>query len=273
MRTLRTHFAGVEMEIQLDGDEIAILGFYDAFPSRKETPDATICVGVEKGYEQGREMLPSHPAFDSTRLADRVFAFSRFNASGTVDFSDESHVQANFRCGLLPNTLEAIIRIVASIALPRHGALILHSSAVADARGAQIFSGVSGAGKSTIAAMLDESYPVQKVSDELLLAYRKADRWIIGVSPFLGSADLPHGSEYPVVAVNFLEQWPAHIRSDVSAQYAMGELCKHVLTYTRGHQGFQDVLNLVADMVTSVQCHQLRFAKEASVSEVLGITC
>ena len=64
-----------------------------------------------------------------------------------------------------------------------------------------------------------------------------------------------------------------HIRSDVSTQAAMGELCKHILTYTRGQQGFQEVLNLVADMVSSVQCHQLQFAKEPSVSEVLGITC
>lgn len=273
MRILRTNFAGVEIEFQLGGVAMELLGFYEACPSKKSEPDAILEVTVVDGFEKGREEEAGHPAFNARQVGPESFVFSRLGAEGRVDIKRDGPVHGVFACMKSPHAVEAVIRVVASITLPMHDALILHSSSVADDRGAQVFSGVSGAGKSTIAAMLDSSCKVQKISDELLLAYREEGNWRIAVSPFVGSAGLPHGSEYPVVAINLLEQWPSHIRSEVSKGTAMGELCQHVLTYTQGTYGFQGVLNLVADLVSAVPCYQLQFKKEPSVSEVLGITC
>ena len=273
MRITRTHFAGVELEIRQSGIQLELLGFYSEFPSVKSEADAIVEIRVTEGFEQGRSMSAGHPGFDCTQTGAESFLFSRFGSEGEVDLQAGDIVRGSFECANSPNEVEAAIRVVASITLPRHGALILHSSAIADKRGAQVFSGVSGAGKSTIATMLDSTFPVQKISDELLLAYKNEGLWTVAVSPFVGSGGLLHGSHRPLLAINLLKQWPSHIRSEVSKAAAMGELCKHVLTYTQGSYGFQGVLDLVADLVTEVPCFQLQFKKEPSVSEVLGITC
>lgn len=258
--------------MNLSGEETKILGFYDHYPSLAPEPDVILNIFVREGFEVGGQLTANHPAFDTVQIDPELFEFSRVNAKGTVQLAEGAPLRADFECALRPNTVEAIIRVVCSLGLPRKGALILHSSAVASTSGAQIFAGVSGAGKSTISAMLETLSGVQKVSDELLLVYKRASTWTVGVSPFLGSGGLKFQAEYPIVAINFLEQWPSHSRAAVSTNRAMGELCKHVLTYTQGAAN-QKVLDVVADLVSQVSCFQLKFAKAPSVAEVLGITC
>ena len=78
----------------------------------------------------------------------------------------------------------------------RHGAMILHSSLVRTARGGLLFSGVSGAGKSTQAALWEKYRAAEVLNGDRSVIRRRAGRfWAYG-SPFCGSSGIyrPEGA-------------------------------------------------------------------------------
>src|SRR5690606_2367179 len=133
-----------------------------------------LIVEVERvpGFARGRERGPEYPGFRRARVAHDTIRLSRFDAEGDIVLPAASSepVRARFRVGDSANSLEAAIRIAASIALPRRGGVIVHASAVAARGRAWIFAGVSGAGKSTIARLLSGASPeLVALADELVI--------------------------------------------------------------------------------------------------------
>src|SRR5690606_21990775 len=120
-----------------------------------------------------------------------------------------------FRVGPSANSLEACVRIALSLALPRHGAIMMHASAVEHAGGALVFTGVSGAGKSTISSLLDRA-PARKIGDEIIVLHVHDDRWHVVIPPYLTPYDrtgIEHGTSAPLDGIHVLVQAPRHART------------------------------------------------------------
>ncbi len=267
------NLVGLEFAVVVRGPAGDRLGYYEAYPSLGGTPDVRIDLEVIPGFGEDRPEGPMYPAFETVRYSETELVLTRKTAEGRIEIAPDGTLQADFRSHQAPSGLEAIIRIAASLVLPHRDALILHSSSVEGPDGALVFSGVSGAGKSTISAMLAEHCNALKLADELLLLVKEEDVWNVLVSPFNGIEGLPHGTTRPLASLNFLVQAPEHRRSEITAPQAMNELCRHVVTYARAPSTSAKVLELVADIVTAVPSYELEFAKHPSVGEVLGITC
>jgi hypothetical protein len=271
--TRRFQIAGVELELVQSGAKTPILGFYDRSPSSGGPIKMRVSAECIPGFSEGRKRSEVYPGFVTRPQGENAMTLERFDVEGVARWHG-TEVEVDVKCHDSPNSLEAAIRIAASIALPRNGALILHSSAVADAHGAHVFSGVSGAGKSTISTMLSEAYPLTKLSDELVLVRRLEDgSFAAQVSPFIGSVGLPIGDERPLRSINFLVQAPQHQRTRLLPVKVITELCKHVLTYARDPETSQCVLDLVAAIALHVPAYELRFAKRPDVGEVMEFTC
>jgi len=161
-------------------------------------------------------------------------------------------------------------RTAASGARARRGCLTRHASAIEAAGQALVFTGVSGAGKSTISAMLDRP-PARKIGDELLVLARGEAGWSVYVPPYLGPAGIAHGAEAPLAAIHFLVQAPVHARSLVAPAVAMRELLRHVLIYVAEQRTAGHVLALADALTAAVPCYRLEFRKDPGVAEVLGI--
>ncbi len=85
----------------------------------------------------------------------------------------------------------------------RHGAMILHSSLVRTARGALLFSGASGAGKSTQAALWERFRGAEVLNGDRSVIRRRDGRfWGYG-SPFCGSSGIYRPEGAPIRAVFF----------------------------------------------------------------------
>ncbi len=265
---------GVEFEVAISGPcSPERLGTYEAYPSRGGPVDVRIDLEVVPGLGKDDPEGPTYPAFETVRFSDRELVLSRKCARGHIDIGENGKLHAHFQSHQAPSGLEAIIRIAASLALPHRDTLILHSSSVAGPDGALVFSGVSGAGKSTISTMLSDHCGALKLADELLFVSKSGGSWSVAVAPFKGSEGLPHGESRKLASLNFLVQAPAHLRKQIRSAEAMNELCRHVVTYARAPKTSAKILSLVADLVSSVPCYELKFAKHPSVGEVLGITC
>lgn len=271
MPELRFHLAGLPVAVRAT----APAALDDLWPRYRDFPtDAApqLTIDIERVASFDRERGPEYPAFRRTALADGRLHVERFDAEGEIT-TGELPLHARFRVGPSLNSLEACVRIAASLALPRHGALILHSSSVAHAGQAQVFTGPSGAGKSTISSMLADAYPTcRKLTDELSILRRGPAGWEVYVPPFLSPADLPWGEACPLTSIHILVQAPVHAVDPIATGLALPEFLKQVLVYVGEPRTAARVLELAADLVERVTLDRLRFRKDPEVAAVLGIT-
>lgn len=263
----------ITIRLVQDGPAVPLAGHYRVLDAPVTDPDAHIQAHLSGDFAAPELQDLEYPAFACRRIDDSTLAMSRLDACGEVRAPKNGPVAATFRGLAKPNTLEAIIRLTASIALPRKDALILHSSAVEHAGGSLVFSGVSGAGKSTIAEILSGSLPLRRLSDELLILSRSEGNWRLEVAPFTGKVALPWGESSPLRAIHFLEQAVTNQCTPLSPSQVMTELPRHVVTYAHDPITLGMVMELVGDLAEAIPCYHLKFSKSPSVAEVLGLTC
>ncbi|MBE7450846.1 MAG: hypothetical protein HS111_18720 [Kofleriaceae bacterium] len=269
MAEVRFHIAG--MPVAIRGEALAIADLAPVYRQFPTDAPAALTIEIERVAGFDRAQGPAYPAFQRRVDAAGRLRVERFDAEGEIETGDLP-LAARFRVGPSANSLEACVRIAASVALARHGALILHASAVEHAGRALVFTGVSGAGKSTISAMLDRA-PARKIGDELLVLRRDATvgAWSAYVPPYLGPAGIAHGAQAPLDAVHLLVQAPHHARTLVGAAAALRELLRHVLVYVAEPRTADHVLAIAADLTREVPCYRLEFRKDPGVARVLGI--
>lgn len=271
MPSVRFDFADLPVEVraQTPGALDDLAPIYARFPTTA-APGLVIDISRVDGFD--RERAPEYPAFQRRVLPDGRLHVERFDAEGEVAVGDLP-LHASFRVGPSPNSLEACLRIAASLALPREGAFILHGSAIEHRHRAWVFAGVSGAGKSTISSMLATAYPraCTKIADELLVLRANRDHWEAIVPPYLGPAGIAHGARAPIDAVHFLIQADHDRRTPIAPAAAVRELMRHVLVYVADARTADAVLALAADLAAAVPFHHLHFLEHPEVASVLGI--
>jgi hypothetical protein len=265
---VRFHIAGLPVLVRARAprDLADLAAAYHAFPSEAEP---LLVIDVERVDGFDRDRGPEYPAFARTLGERGRLHVERFDAEGDID-TGELPLRASFRVGPSANSLEACVRIALSLALPRRGALMMHASAVEHAGHALVFTGVSGAGKSTISSLLDRA-PARKIGDEIVVLARVDDRWSAYVPPYLGPAGIAHGTHAPLDGIHVLVQATRHDRAAMTPAAAVRELLRHVLVYVAEPRTAEHVLALVAEVTREVPTYRLEFRKDPDVAGVLGI--
>lgn len=277
----RFDFAGLPIELRAaHPGALDDLGPVYAGFATTAAPLLTIEVARVDGFD--RERGPEYPAFARRVLPDGRLRVERFDAEGEIAVGPLP-LTAQFRIGPSPNSLEACLRIAASLALPRTRALILHASAVVEGDRALVFTGVSGAGKSTISTMLADAYPgCTKIADELLVLRARAagepdgaehgPGWQVIVPPYLGPAGVAHGATAPLAGLHVLVQAAHDTREPLPPVVALRELLRHVLVYVAEPRTADHVLALAAEIAAAVPCYRLHFRKDPYVGRLLDLT-
>lgn len=267
-----------------------------ADPAPDLAPDLLIDIEHVPDFARGRARSPSYPAFDARLRGAREVALSRFDAEGEIVLPEApgGTVHGRFRVGDSPNSLEAAVRIGMSVTVPRRGGLLFHGSAVSAQAGAAVFVGKSGAGKSTISAMLDTVPGFTRLADELVIVMPEDNpgatpednpgatsgptpgaspgAWRVHIPPFLGGVALPFGASAPLAGMHVLVQAPAHRRALLPRTDAVRALLPHVLAYVAEPETAAHALAAAAALTAAVPCYRLEFAKDPAVARVLGIT-
>ena len=110
-----------------------------------------------------------------------------------------------------PYSLDSVLRIVHSLILAERGGFLLHSaSAICEGR-AYLFSGVSGAGKTTMTRLAPAD--VTLLTDEISYVRPSGGGYAAFGTPFAGElAKAGENCAAPVSALFFLEQGPGEPR-------------------------------------------------------------
>jgi hypothetical protein len=163
-----------------------------------------------------------------------------------------------------PYSLDSVLRILHSLILAQRGGFLLHAaSAICDGR-AYLFSGVSGAGKTTMTRLAPPH--VTLLTDEISYLRPNADGYSAFGTPFAGElARSGENCSAPVSALFFLEQGPENSVEELSSAEAVRRLMRNILFFAEDPVLVEKLLTTACDFVSRVPIRRLTFYPDPRV--------
>jgi hypothetical protein len=167
-----------------------------------------------------------------------------------------------------PYSLDCVLRIVHTLLLAQEGGFLLHaSSAIRNGR-AFLFSGVSGAGKTTMARLAPPDAAL--LTDEISYVVRRDGRYFAVGTPFYG--ELARAGENlcaPIDALYLLAKGPQNLIEPIEGTDAVRGLLGNLLFFARDPEFVKMVFDTAFDFVKHVPVRRLTFAPTTSVWELI----
>jgi hypothetical protein len=172
-----------------------------------------------------------------------------------------------------PYSLDSVLRILHSLILARRGGFLLHAaSAICDGR-AFLFSGVSGAGKTTMTRIATPN--VALLTDEISYVRPDAGEDRPGMTsyrafgtPFAGElAKAGENTSAPIAALFFLEKGPENRIDEMSSAEAVRRLMRNILFFAEDPNLVEELLSTACAFVASLPIRRLTFYPDSQVWE------
>ena len=163
-----------------------------------------------------------------------------------------------------PYSLDSVLRILHSLILAARGGFLLHAaSAICDGR-AYLFSGVSGAGKTTMTRLAPAD--ITLLTDEISYLRPSADGYAAFGTPFAGElAKAGENCTAPVSALFFLEKGPENRVDELTSAEAVRRLMRNILFFAEDRGLVEKLLDTACDFVARVPIRRLTFYPDARV--------
>ncbi len=172
-----------------------------------------------------------------------------------------------------PYSLDSVLRILHSLILARRGGFLLHAaSAICDGR-AFLFSGVSGAGKTTmtriatpdVTLLTDEISYVRPFNDGPYVHAGFGSYRAFG-TPFAGElAKAGENTSAPIAALFFLEKGPENRIDDVPSAEAVRRLMRNILFFAEDPSLVEELLATACAFVAALPIRRLTFYPDSRV--------
>ncbi len=178
-----------------------------------------------------------------------------------------------------PYSLDSVLRILHSLILAERGGFLLHAaSAICRAPSAScsascndrayLFSGVSGAGKTTMTRLAPPD--VTLLTDEISYLRPSAGGYKAFGTPFAGElARSGENCSGPVSALFFLEQGPENRLDEISPAEAVRRLMRNILFFAEDHGLVEKLFATACDFVAQVPIRRLTFYPDSRVWDLV----
>jgi hypothetical protein len=165
-----------------------------------------------------------------------------------------------------PYSLDSVLRILHSLILAQRGGFLLHAaSAICDGR-AYLFSGVSGAGKTTMTRLAPPD--ITLLTDEISYLRPNAGGYSAFGTPFAGElARAGENRTAPVSALFFLEKGSENRVDELSSAEAVRRLMRNTLFFAEDRSLVEKLFATACDFVAGVPIRRLTFYPDARVWE------
>lgn len=161
----------------------------------------------------------------------------------------------------------ALMNLYSSFIVHHNWGLLIHSSCAVEKGEAHIFSGQSGAGKST-AAML--SHPRELLSDEASILKITDSGVVVYNSPFNSELDSSDLDTAPLSSIQLLHQSLQNKRNQISKSDAFLHLIDKVFYWEHSHEETRKILHKIQQLVSHVPVYNLHFQKNNSFWELIS---
>lgn len=155
------------------------------------------------------------------------------------------------------------LHLLVMAALSNGQGIILHGCGVVDHGRGLVFTGSSGAGKSTMARLWDGHGLF--LNDERVILTKQEGRYMVHGTPWHGEIDRYSLASAPLSAVFFLRQAPENEVRSLSDAPTVREISRHALLPYWDKQDLERSLEFLAGLAAAVPCRELSFRKEPEV--------
>jgi hypothetical protein len=163
-----------------------------------------------------------------------------------------------------PYSLDSVMRILHSLILAQRGGFLLHAASGICKGSAYLFSGVSGAGKTTITRLAPPD--ITLLTDEISYVRPSANGYAAFGTPFAGELARPgENCTAPISALFFLEQGPENRMDDLSPSQAVQRLMRNILFFAEDKVLVEKLLATACDFVSRVPIRRLTFYPDGRV--------
>jgi hypothetical protein len=176
---------------------------------------------------------------------------------------------ATNRCGFVRQSasrysLDSVLRIIHSLTLAGHDGFLLHAASAVRSSHAFIFSGQSGAGKTTISGLAPAD--VHLLTDEVSYIRKCAGCWTAWGTPFAGElARAGENRSAPVKALFLLRHGAENRITPLRAPATVRSILRNVLFFAEDSVLTESLFDTVCDFAASVPVFELLFLPDARV--------
>jgi hypothetical protein len=163
-----------------------------------------------------------------------------------------------------PYALDSVLRILHSLVLSARGGFLLHAGSGICEERAYLFSGVSGAGKTTMTRLAPPG--VTLLSDEISYVRPSPAGYFAYGTPFSGElAKAGENTMAPVSALFFLEKGPENRVEELAPAEAVRRLMRNILFFAEDPELVEKLLATACDFVQTVPVRRLTFYPDSRV--------
>ncbi len=167
-----------------------------------------------------------------------------------------------------PFSLDSVMRIVHTLLLARNGGFLLHaSSAIRNGR-AFLFSGVSGAGKTTMVRLAPPDAAL--LTDEISYVIPENSRYMAVGTPFYGElARAGENVKAPIEVLYLLAKGPENKIEPIEGTAAVRGLMENILFFAKDPEFVKQVFDSACEFAARVPVRRLTFVPNTSVWELI----
>lgn len=171
-----------------------------------------------------------------------------------------------------PYSVDSVLRIVHTLALARQGGFLVHAASAIRNGKAFLFSGVSGAGKTTISRLAPPDATL--LTDEISYVRRAPDAtagYIAYGTPFAGELAKPgENVQAPIETLYLLAQGPENRIDPIpSTTEAARALLRNILFFAHDPELVEQVFQAALDFVQRVPVKRLTFLPDQRVWDLI----
>jgi hypothetical protein len=167
-----------------------------------------------------------------------------------------------------PYSIDSVLRIVHTLILAQQGGFLLHAASAIRQGRAFVFSGVSGAGKTTISRLAPADAIL--LTDEVSYIARSGEGYRACGTPFAGElARAGENRSAPIATLFFLAQGPENKIEPLDAADAARCLLRNILFFAQDAELVKLVFRSACEFVDRVPVRRLTFVPDARVWELI----
>jgi hypothetical protein len=147
--------------------------------------------------------------------------------------------------------------------------IILHSACISLGGKGYLFSGVSGAGKSTISEIWQKDGEAQVLTDErVLIREYQSDLWAFG-TPWHGTSVIHKNMGAPIDKIFFIKHGKENRAVPISKRDATNRLMVRCFPTFWNREGMEFAVDFCARLSREKACYELEFVNDVSVKDYL----
>ena len=181
---------------------------------------------------------------------------------------DPNSRQGRVRQTANPYSIDSVLRILHTLALATQGGFLLHAASAIRNGKAFLFSGVSGAGKTTISRLAPPQ--VALLSDEVSYVRRSGGAFLACGTPFSG--ELARGGENcsaPIHTLFFLAKGPENRIEAIDPAEALRCLLRNVLFFAEDTELVKLIFRSACEFLECVPAQRLTFVPDQRVWDLI----